>query len=135
VCGVTTITMIITNLNYFATRALLIVSLILIVVYLIGDPIVSSREDRAFYFAAPAIVMSIVAFGISFREKSSFLSILLVVNGIILVVDGIIVNYNYLIAGYFASQASGFILALVVLGTGIVKSIMTFRKTQTTKTT
>ena len=124
-----------TNLNYFATRALLIVSLILIVVYLVGDPVVPSREDRAFYFAAPAIVMSIIAFGISFREKSVFVSILLVINGIILVVDGIIVNYNYLIAGYLPSQASGFILALVVLGIGIVKSIMTFRKTQTTKTT
>ena len=125
----------ITNLNYFATRGLLIVSLILIVIYLVGDPIVPFKEDRAFYFAAPAIVMSIVAFGISFREKSIFLSILLVINGIILVVDGIIVNYNYLIAGYFASQASGFVLALVVFGIGIVKSIMTFRKTQTTKTT
>ena len=124
-----------TNLNYFATRALLIVSLILIVVYLVGDPVVPSREDRAFYFAAPAIVISIVAFGISFREKSVFVSILLVINGIILVVDGIIVNYNYLIAGYLPSQASGFILSLVVLGIGIVKSIMTFRKTQTTRTT
>jgi hypothetical protein len=124
-----------TNLNYFATRALLIVSLILIVVYLVGDPVVPSREDRAFYFAAPAIVISIVAFGISFREKSVFVSILLVINGIILVVDGIIVNYNYLIAGYLPSQASGFILSLVVLGIGIVKSIMTFRKTQTTKIT
>ena len=124
-----------TNLNYFATRALLIVSLILIVVYLVGDPVVPSREDRAFYFAAPAIVVSIVAFGISFREKSVFVSILLVINGIILVVDGIIVNYNYLIAGYLPSQASGFILSLVVLGIGIVKSIMTFRKTQTTKIT
>jgi hypothetical protein len=127
--------MMITNLNYFATRGLLIVSLILIVIYLVGDPIVPFKEDRAFYFTAPAIVMSIVAFGISFREKSIFISILLVINGIILVVDGIIVNYNYLIAGYFASQASGFVLALVVLGIGIVKSIMTFRKTQTTKTT
>lgn len=124
-----------TNLNYFATRALLILSLILIVVYLVGDPVVPSREDRAFYFAAPAIVISIVAFGISFREKSVFVSILLVINGIILVVDGIIVNYNYLIAGYLPSQASGFILSLVVLGIGIVKSIMTFRKTQTTKIT
>ena len=124
-----------TNLNYFATRALLIVSLILIVVYLVGDPVVPSREDRAFYFAAPAIVMSIIAFGISFKEKSIFLSVLLVINGIILVVDGIIVNYNYLIAGYLPSQASGFILSLVVLGIGIVKSIMTFRKTQTTRTT
>jgi hypothetical protein len=124
-----------TNLNYFATRALLIVSLILIVVYLVGDPVLPSREDRAFYFAAPAIVISIVAFGISFREKSVFVSILLVINGIILVVDGIIVNYNYLIAGYLPSQASGFILSLVVLGIGIVKSIMTFRKTQTTKIT
>ena len=124
-----------TNLNYFATRALLIVSLILIVVYLVGDPVVPIREDRAFYFAAPAIVISIVAFGISFREKSVFVSILLVINGIILVVDGIIVNYNYLIAGYLPSQASGFILSLVVLGIGIVKSIMTFRKTQTTKIT
>ena len=124
-----------TNLIYFATRALLIVSLILIVVYLVGDPVVPSREDRAFYFAAPAIVISIVAFGISFREKSVFVSILLVINGIILVVDGIIVNYNYLIAAYLPSQASGFILSLVVLGIGIVKSIMTFRKTQTTKIT
>lgn len=124
-----------TNLNYFATRALLIVSLILIVVYLVGDPVVPSREDRAFYFAAPAIVISIVAFGISFREKSVFVSILLVINGIILVVDGIIINYNYIIAGYLPSQASGFILSLVVLGIGIVKSIMTFRKTQTTKIT
>jgi hypothetical protein len=124
-----------TNLNYFATRALLIVSLILIVVYLVGDPVVPSREDRAFYFAAPAIVISIVAFGISFREKSVFVSILLVINGIILVVDGIIVNYNYLIAGYLPSQASGFILSLVVLGIGIVKSIMTFRKTHATKIT
>ena len=125
----------ITNLNYFATRALLVASLILIVVYLVGDPVVPFREDRAFYFAAPAIVMSIIAFGISFREKSVFVSILLVINGIILVVDGIIVKYNYLIAGYLPSQASGFILALVVLGIGIVKSVMTFRKTHTTKTT
>ena len=124
-----------TNLNLLVTRGLLIGSLILIVVYLVGDPVVPSREDRAFYFAAPAIVMSIIAFGISFREKSVFVSVLLVINGIILVADGIIVNYNYLIAGYLPSQASGFILALVVLGIGIVKSIMTFRKTQTTKTT
>ncbi len=125
-----------TNLNYFATRGLLIVSLVLIVVYLVGDPVVPLREDRAFYFAAPAIVMSIIAFGISFRENSVFVSVLLVINGIILVVDGIIVNYNYLITGRFASQASGFILSLVVLGIGIVKSIMTFRKTpSTTKTT
>ena len=124
-----------TNLNYFATRALLIVSLILIVVYLVGDPVFPSKEDRAFYFAAPAIVMSIVAFGISFREKSIFASVLLVINGVILVVDGIIVNYNSLTAGYFSSQASGFVLAIVVLGIGIEKSIMTFRKTQTTKTT
>ncbi len=124
-----------TNLNLLVTRGLLIGSLILIVVYLVGDPVVPSREDRAFYFAAPAIVMSIIAFGISFREKSVFVSVLLVINGIILVADGIIVNYNYLIAGYLPSQASGFILALVVLGIGIVKSIMTFRKAQTTKTT
>jgi hypothetical protein len=124
-----------TNLSPVVARGLLIVSLILIVIYLIGDPIVSFKEDRAFYFAAPAIVMSIVAFGISFREKSIFISILLVINGIILVVDGIIVSYNYLIAGYFASQASGFVLALVVLGIGIVKSVMTFRKTHTTKPT
>ena len=124
-----------TNLNYLATRGLRIGSLILIVVDLVGDPVVPSIEDRAFYFAAPAIIISIVAFGISFREKSVFVSILLVINGIILVVDGIIVNYNYLIAGYLPSQASGFILALVVLGIGIVKSVMTFRKTQTTKTT
>lgn len=124
-----------TDLKVVITKGLLIVALILIVIYLTGDPIVPSKEIRAFYFAAPAIVMSIVAFGISFREKSIFISILLVINGIILVVDGIIVSYNYLIAGYFASQASGFILALVVLGVGIVKSIMTFRKTKTTTTT
>jgi hypothetical protein len=123
-----------TNLNLLVTRALLIISLILIVVYLVGDPVVPSREDRAFYFAAPAIVLSIIAFGISFKEKSIFLSVLLVINGIILVVDGVIVNYNYLVEGNFASQTSGFVLALVVLGIGIVKSIMTFRKTQTTKT-
>lgn len=123
-----------TNLKLVITKGLLIVALILIVIYLTGDPIVPFKENRAFYFAAPAIVMSIVAFGISFREKSIFVSILLVINGIILVVDGIIVSYNYLIAGYFASQASGFVLALVVLGVGIVKSIMTFRKTET-KTT
>jgi hypothetical protein len=124
-----------TNLSYFTTRALLIVSLILIVVYLVGDPIVPFKEDRAFYFTAPAIVLSIVAFGISFREKSVFVSVLLVINGVILVVDGIIGNYDYLIAGDFTSLASGFVLAIVVLGTGIVKSIMTSMKTQTTKTT
>ena len=126
---------IMTDLKLVITKGLLIVALILIVTYLTGDPIVPSKEIRAFYFAAPAIVMSIVAFGISFREKSTFISILLVINGIILVVDGIIVSYNYLIAGYFASEASGFILALVVLGVGIVKSMMTFRKTKATTTT
>ena len=124
----------ITNVNYFAARVLLVVSLVLIVAYLVGDPVVPSKEDRAFYFAAPAIVMSIVSFGIAFKEKSIFASVLLVVNGIILVVDGIIVNYNYLIAGYLPSQASGFVLAIVVLGIAIVKSIMTFRKTPSTTT-
>jgi hypothetical protein len=95
----------------------------------------SRKIDRAFYFTARAIVLSIVAFGISFREKSVSVSVLLVINGVILVVDGIISNYNYLIAGDFTSLAPGFVLALVVLGTGIVKSIMTFMKTQTIKTT
>ncbi len=123
-----------TNLKLVIAKGLLIAALILIVIYLTGDPIVPSKENRALYFAAPAIVMSIVVFGISFREKSIFISILLIINGIILVIDGIIVSYNYLIAGYFASQASGLVLALVVLGVGIVKSIMTFRRTET-KTT
>jgi uncharacterized membrane protein len=44
--------------------------------------------------------------------------------------DGIIASYNYPIAGYFASQAAGFILALVVLAFGIVKGIMTIRRTK-----
>jgi|GEM_PF-6787354 len=44
--------------------------------------------------------------------------------------DGIIASYNYPIAGYFASQAAGFILALVVLVFGIVKGIMTIRRTK-----
>ncbi len=120
-----------TNLKLLAAKGLLIGALILIVIYLTGDPIILFKENRAFYFAAPAIVLSIVAFGISFREKSIFLSIMLLVNGIILVVDGIIDNYNYLIRGYFASQASssGFVvLAIVVLALGIVKTIMTYRK-------
>jgi hypothetical protein len=123
-----------TNLNFLAARGLLIASLVLIVLYLVGEPLVHFKEDRAFYFAAPAIVLSIVAFGISFREKSIFISILLVINGVILVVDRIIGSYDYLISGDFTSQAasssSGFVvLSLVVLGTGIVKCIMTFRKT------
>ena len=63
--------MMITNLNLLVTRGLLIGSLILIVVYLVGDPVVPSREDRAFYFAAPAIVISIVAFGISLEKSQS----------------------------------------------------------------
>jgi hypothetical protein len=77
--------------------------------------------------------MSIEVFAISFKQNSIFVSVLLVINGIILYCrDGIIIiaSYNYPIAGYFASQAAGFILALVVLAFGIVKGIMTIRRTK-----
>jgi hypothetical protein len=80
------------------------------------------KETRAFYFAAPAIIMSIEIFAISFKQNSILISVLLVINGIILTVDGIVASYNYPIAGYFASQAAGFILALVVFALGIVRA-------------
>lgn len=76
--------------------------------------------------------MSIEVFAIPFKQNSIFVSVLLVINGIILYCrDGIIIaSYNYPIAGYFASQAAGFILALVVLAFGIVKGIITIRRTK-----
>jgi hypothetical protein len=102
-----------------------VAALALVITYVGGGAVVSEQEARAFYFALPGIFLSMAAFGVAPKEKSVFVSALLVVNGVILTADGLMVSYPYLASLYFTGPVIGFFFALVVLALGIVKSVMT----------
>lgn len=49
---------------------------------------------RGIIFGGIAVAFSMIAFIISIREKSFFLSTLLITNGIIMIIDGLIIAFN-----------------------------------------
>lgn len=134
------------NTKTTIAMALLGVSLILLVLYGIdvavifsSDPSQTTEEDlrgflpldertRGTAFGASAVIMSIIAFIIARKERSSIVSILLFVNGGLIIVGILAVSGGLGTTSLASTIAMGFIL----VGLGIWKVLMD-RRARTTQ--
>jgi hypothetical protein len=124
-------------------QAFVIASLILLLVY--GADTGSSTSTmektgflpmdtmtRGIAFGGGAVVLSTAAFFVSLNERSTFVSVLLIINGILMAIGGIVVLGNRPMIG--TESVGGYIvlgLGLWVIALGIVKLLR--RKKETVK--
>ncbi len=77
---------------------------------------------RGIIFGGIAVTLSIIAFIISIREKSFFISTLLLINGIIMIIGSLIIAFNII-----KSSENAFIISIIsgiiVTSLGIYKKI------------
>ena len=125
--------------------ALLGVSLILLILYGIDVAIIFSSDSgqttedsrgflpmdertRGIAFGGSAVIMSVIAFVIARKERSSIVSILLFVNGGLIIVGILAVSGGLM----NASLASTVVMGIILIGLGIWK-VFIDRKTPTTQ--
>ena len=114
-----------------AAQGLVIASLVLLLVYGADAGTKQGEETGGFLqldgmtrgiaFGIPPIILSTAAFFISMREKSSLVSILLLVNGVLIMIGGIMP----IAAGNIGLGGPILGAGIWVLALGIVKSIRT----------
>jgi len=120
-------------------KILALIALFLILVY--GVDAVLDRSDagflpfdsktRGFVLGIPSVVLPLIAFGITYRTPSTFLGVLLIINGIIILIGSILfvslqettpTIENSVITENFISFAPIIGLGLVIMFLGIWKS-------------
>ena len=89
--------------SYSIANIFVITSLVLLLIYgadvtlknfNTGGFIPLDTITRGIIFGGIAVALSIIAFIISIREKSFFVSTLLLINGIIMIIGGLIIAFN-----------------------------------------
>ena len=126
-------------------QAFVIASLILLLVY--GADTRSSTSTmektgflpmdimtRGIVFGGGAVVLSTAAFFVSLNERSTFVSVLLIINGILMTIGGVIVLGNRPMIG--TESVGGYIvlgLGLWVIALGIVKLVRRKKETAAVK--
>jgi hypothetical protein len=126
-------------------QAFVIASLILLLVY--GADTGSSTSTmektgflpmdtmtRGIVFGGGAVVLSTAAFFVSLNERSTFVSVLLIINGILMATGGIVVLGNRPMIG--TESVGGYIvlgLGLWVIALGIVKLVRRKKETAAVK--
>ena len=126
-------------------QAFVIASLILLLVY--GADTGSSTSTmektgflpmdtmtRGIVFGGGAVVLSTAAFFVSLNERSTFVSILLIINGILMTIGGVIVLGNRPMIG--TESVGGYIvlgLGLWVIALGIIKLVRRKKETAAVK--
>lgn len=116
-----------------AAQGLVITSLILLIMYGVDEGVKQGREDAGFLpvdaktrgiaFGGSAVVLSAAAF-FAARERSTLVSVLLLVNGALVLIGGAIAIKPSMDAG--TSPAAGYAVAAMGIGIivlGIIKSI------------
>ncbi len=120
-------------------KILALIALFLILVY--GVDAVLDRSDagflpfdsktRGFVLGIPSVVLPLIAFGITYRTPSTFLGVLLIINGMIILIGSILfvslqettpTIENSVITENFISFAPIIGLGLVIMFLGIWKS-------------
>jgi hypothetical protein len=86
---------------------------------------VASPMIRGLSFQLSSLVLSAVAFAISWSKPSLLASILLVTSGALMVIDGITTGTRYFTILVLPGPVIGFIYGLAVLALGIIKSVKT----------
>jgi hypothetical protein len=122
-------------------QAFVIASLILLLVYGADAGSSSTMKEetgflpidtmtRGIVFGGTAVALSTAAFFVSLNERSMFVSILLIINGILMAIGGVMVLGNRPMMG--AESVGGYVvlgLGLWVIALGIVKLIKTRKET------
>ena len=75
---------------------------------------------RGIIFGGISVTLSIIAFIISIREKSFFISTLLIVNGIIMIIGGLVIAFNIIKSSENALLIS-IVSGIIVTSLGICK--------------
>jgi len=120
-------------------RILTLIAIFLILVY--GVDLVLDRTDagflpfdsktRGFVLGLPSVVLPLIAFGITYRSPSTFLGVLLIINGMIILIGSILsvsllettpTIENSVIMENLSSFAPIIVLGLVIIFLGIWKS-------------
>jgi uncharacterized membrane protein HdeD (DUF308 family) len=76
--------------------------------------------SRGIVFGGIAVTLSIIAFILSFRERSFIVSTFLIINGIIMIIGGLIIAFNIIKSSENALLIS-MISGIIVISLGIWK--------------
>lgn len=112
-----------------AAQGLVIASLVLLLIYGADASAKQGKEEGGFLpidskargigFGVPPIILSTAAFFISMKEKSTFVSVLLLVNGVLIMIGGIMP----VVAGKIELGSPILGAGIWILALGIVKSV------------
>ncbi len=112
-------------------QGLVIASLVLLIIYGADEGVKQGKPEGGFLhldvvtrgigFGGSAVALSTAAFFISMREKSTLVSVLLLVNGVLIIIGGAMAAMGSKPAGGYAVVGMG----IWILALGIIKSIRT----------
>ena len=117
--------------SYSIANILVITSLVLLLIYgadvalknfNTGGFIPLDIITRGIIFGGIAVALSIIAFIISIREKSFFVSTLLIINGIIMIIGGLVIAFNIINSSENALLIS-IVSGIIVTSLGIWKKV------------
>lgn len=86
---------------------------------------VASPIIRGLSFQLSTLILSAVAFALSWKKPSFLVSATLVITGVLMVIDGITIGTRYFTILVLPGPIIGFTYGLAILVLGIVKSIQT----------
>jgi hypothetical protein len=117
--------------SHSLANILIIISLVLLLSYGIDvilknfnaeGFIIMDTISRGIVFGGIAVTLSIIAFILSFRERSFIVSTFLIINGIIMIIGGLIIAFNIIKSSENALLIS-MISGIIVISLGIWKKV------------
>jgi hypothetical protein len=117
--------------SHSLANILIIISLVLLLSYGIDvilknfnaeGFIIMDTINRGIVFGGIAVTLSIIAFILSFRERSFIVSTFLIINGIIMIIGGLIIAFNIIKSSENALLIS-MISGIIVISLGIWKKV------------
>ncbi len=115
-------------------QGLVILSLVLLIIYGVDVSAKETKNEGGFLqldnmtrgigFGVPPIILSTAAFFVSMKEKSTLVSVLLLVNGLLIIIGGIMAVRASISVGAIYTSGSGVLGAGIwILALGIMKCI------------
>lgn len=112
-------------------QGLVIASLVLLIIYGADEGVKQGKPGGGFLhldvvtrgvgFGGSAVALSTAAFFVSLKEKSTLVSVLLLVNGVLIIIGGVMAATGSKPAGGYAVVGMG----IWILALGVIKSIRT----------
>ena len=120
-----------THTSYAIANIFVITSLVLLLIYGADVAVKNFKTEefipldtitRGIIFGGIAVALSIIAFIISIREKSFFVSTLLIINGIIMIIGGLVIAFNIINSSENALLIS-IVSGIIITSLGIWKKV------------